>query len=536
MDFLHIAKAEVVNYQEYSKLALDKIDYYRNLVFPRMVYFQGGFRSHLDLINYFKHGLFFDQASFPQRRTLASIWNLPSLNSAHLKRYLSQYGIDSACINHFDAEWDEFCKLYDESKEPPLIGLSTTFFLSYAPIKRVVKQIRARFPDAEIVLGGAFVNEQFVNGPLDAFEKPMRNCGINYILYAFNSEEDLRDLILARKSGKVDQGQNLVYIEGHDLKTGRFKKTATRWKDPVLTYDARPQEKKTDVVVGKTVQLRTSVGCPFSCAFCSYPKTAKMFTQMELDAFKRDLDYYCTTLNVKNIIFIDDTFNVPQERFEKMCALFCQYDFEWFSFLRVQYVDDRIARGMKDSGCKAVYLGLESASDVILKNMNKKATAAQYRAGIAALQRQGITVMAAFIIGYPGETDQTIQEDIDFIEGMQLDFYTLKEFYFMKHTSIYDRREEFGLTGLGASWAHQTMTSQQASDKKIAMFQKIEKSIFVDPDTSLWYIACLYDQGFTMEKIAQLQREINAVMRSQLNGDFDDRHPSFKKLKNLLTN
>ncbi len=143
-------------------------------------------------------------------------------------------------------------------------------------------------------------------------------------------------------------------------------------------------------------------------------------------------------------------------------------------------------------------------------------------------------MMATFIIGYPGETEETIQENINFIEMMELDFYTLKEFYYMKHTAVHQRREEFGLEGFGGKWSHNTMNSRQASAKKIEMFKKIKKSVFVDPDTSLWYIACLYDQGFSIEIISQVQKEINTVMRDQVDGVFNDEHSAFVNLKKLL--
>ena len=48
-----------------------------------------------------------------------------------------------------------------------------------------------------------------------------------------------------------------------------------------------------------------------------------------------------------------------------MLRIFMKYNFEWFSFLRVQYIDDDIARMMRDSGCKGVYLGMESSNDAL---------------------------------------------------------------------------------------------------------------------------------------------------------------------------
>ena len=59
----------------------------------------------------------------------------------------------------------------------------------------------------------------------------------------------------------------------------------------------------------------------------------------------------------------------------------------------------------------------------------------------------GIDYLAAFVLGFPGETETTIQENIDFIRENGVKFYSLKEFYYMPHTSVHERRAEYGLTG-----------------------------------------------------------------------------------------
>jgi p-methyltransferase len=78
--------------------------------------------------------------------------------------------------------------------------------------------------------------------------------------------------------------------------------------------------------------------------------------------------------------------------------------------------------------------------------------------------------------------------------------------------------EEFGLTGMGNSWSHRTMSYDQAAAIKIEMFRQIKNAVSVDPDTSLWYLAYLYDQGHDFQRIKTMQQGINAVMADQLNG------------------
>jgi len=522
IDIIIITQSDSVDYEKYSRLPLERIELYSDLVFPRMIHFKNAFHSHLDIINYFQSGVFFDQADYSERRNLLNIWNLPGLSGIHLANYLANYGIKAAVINNIDAEWDVFCELYEQCIIPPLVGISTTFYLSYAEIRRLSQKLRNFATEMEIVLGGAFVNEH-----------SMRKNKINFVLHAFNSEKDLKDLILCRRSDTLDQVNNFAYLEGKDFADSSFKATKVKWNPPVLETPPLWDTIETPFV-NRTVPMRTSSGCPFCCAFCSYPEVAKGFHTMSCEELEKNIQTVLSRTKVNKIIFIDDTINVPVGRFKELCRMFARYDFDWFSFLRVQYVDQEIAQLMKESGCKAVYLGIESASDTVLKNMNKKATVSQYRKGIELLCKNDIKSMAAFIIGFPGETESTVQENIDFIETTGLDFYTLKEFYYMSHTPIHKNRENYGLSGIGNKWRHKTMDSNTAYQLKIDMFKVIKNSIFIDPDTSLWYLAYLYDQGFSLKSISEIQRVINNITVDQINGIYKDDTPSFMSLAKIL--
>ena len=98
-----------------------------------------------------------------------------------------------------------------------------------------------------------------------------------------------------------------------------------------------------------------------------------------------------------------------------------QYDFRWYSFIRCQYINDDIARMMKESGCDGVYLGIESANDQILKYMKKAATGKKYMQGVEYLKRYDITTFAAFIIGFPGEIEEDFQQTLSLIDEVGFD-------------------------------------------------------------------------------------------------------------------
>ena len=483
-----------------------------------MVHHAGGFRSHLDYLNHQRFGKFFDEGSYPERRRMLNIWNLPSMSGVHLANYLTQFGLRVRVINNLDAEWDWFEAAYAACRRPPLVGISSTFYLSWKEVGNVAKRLRTVDPEMEMVLGGAFANAETIHASPNDFAARMRRFGIRYVLHAFNSEPDLRDLLLARRSGAGFAGvRNLAWIEG-SLRTGCFEGGTKQWNTPLLSLsDCPPTWDRLELpFLNRTIQIRTASGCPFACSFCSYPTTAGPWKTVEAEHVRAHLDSVMRIPGIDRIIFIDDTFNVPPHRFRELIRIFAEYKFEWFSFLRVQYVNEEDVKMMKDSGCAGVYLGIESASDVVLKNMNKRATGRQFAEGVRLLNKYDIPYLAAFVLGFPGETDATIQQNVDFIRDNGVRFYSLKEFYYMAHTQVHEKRDEYALTGMGSKWAHATMTHEDAARIKLDIFQSVSGSTHIDPDTSLWYMAYLYDQGEDFAGIQQQQDGINALMKRQL--------------------
>lgn len=518
VDLILVTQSNVVDYEGFGKLPLDRLELYQSLVYPRMVHHAGGFRSHLDYLNHRKFGKFFDDGSYAERRKMLNIWNLPSMSGVHLANYLTQFGIRVHVINNLDAEWDWFETAYAASSRPPMVGISSTFYLSWKEVGNVAKRLRTLDPDMEIVLGGAFANSETIHASPNEFAARMRRFGIRYILHAFNSEPDLRDLLLARRNATGLSGvNNLAWIEGN-LRTGGFEVSTKQWNTPLLSLsDVPPAWDRLNLpFLNRTIQIRTASGCPFACAFCSYPTTAGPWSTVESAHVRAHLDSVMRIANIDRIIFIDDTFNVPPHRFRELIRIFAEYKFEWFSFLRVQYVNEEDVKMMKDSGCAGVYLGIESASDVVLKNMNKRATARQFAEGVRLLNKYDIPYLAAFVLGFPGETDATIKQNVDFIRDNGVRFYSLKEFYYMAHTQVHEKRNEYGLTGMGSKWSHAGMNHEDAARIKLDIFQSVTESTHIDPDTSLWYMAYLYDQGHDFASIKRQQTDINDLMKRQL--------------------
>lgn len=512
---LLIAASESIR-EEYQHFDLERIELYRNLVQLRTVYLDNGFRSHLEVFNKAMFGEYFLSAEPSRRRQLLSVWNMPTLNGYLALGPLRNAGVDCRIIQNFDASGDEI-EQWLAVEEHPVVVLSTTFILTWSEIGRISKRIRQLKPNTRIVLGGAFVQDQYQNGGLKAFEGPMRRYGLDYVLYGRSSHQDLVDLWNALDSSPPDR-QTVRGLLWLDSSNSQVRDTGPGEKSAFIL--GSPEDWKGWDLPGPVFQIRTAVGCPFQCHFCSYPAMGAGYFTLDLPQVESHLQALSDNGKIRSVVFLDDTLNSSGARFREFVELMRRFKFQWYAFLRAQFVTAEMAKAMRESGCDGVYIGVESGDPTVLRNMNKKAEPEQFALGIRALRDHGITTFGSFVIGFPGETDETVANTIRFIEASGLEYYSLKEFYYLHQSPIHGLRESWNLTGGGHSWAHRTMNSTQASQKKLEMYRAVRNSLHVDPDMGLWYLIYLRAQGLSWETIAYCQRRIDDMVRQDNDNQF----------------
>lgn len=173
--------------------------------------------------------------------------------------------------------------------------------------------------------------------------------------------------------------------------------------------------------------LRTSVSCPFQCAFCSYPTRTQKYECLSVDHVERQLDQLEKTHHTHMVNFVDDTFNVPKARFKTLLEMMIhkRYSFQWHAFIRAQYLDEETVSLMKQSNCKAVLLDLESGNRGRLDRMNKKVMLEQLEHGILLLKKYSILTIGLFIVASPGKRRIRFRTLLRLSNGLNLIFILL---------------------------------------------------------------------------------------------------------------
>lgn len=162
--------------------------------------------------------------------------------------------------------------------------------------------------------------------------------------------------------------------------------------------------------------LVTARGCPNRCAFCSQKVWGNKVRFRSAENVVAEVKECLEKYNIRAFSIRDDTFTLNKTRLFKILLGFQHLDVVWRCLTRVDQVDQNTLRVMKDSGCVEIVYGIESGSQKILNNLQKGTTVEQNARAIDLTKDLGISCKAAVIIGNPGETWETVNETIRFIE------------------------------------------------------------------------------------------------------------------------
>lgn len=438
-----------------------------------------------------------------------SAWKIPMLGGLYLYQYLKSIGFSTSIIQHVQFEQEQLDDYL--SQAPKVIGISTTLLLNPLDITELVKYCRKKSPTSVIVLGGMSIWNNYLANKhdLDLF-KPYRADIAVIEPKGVKTLGAIVDAVVNKNS--IDEIPNLIIYRNTGSKiTPQIPETFDFSKDGIH-WDLVDQN-----LLGGLSLIRTQISCPFACSFCSYPTSQGTVVKTGLDSFELELNTL-QQRGVTYLLFIDDTFNVPPERFKDMLRILKKFSFRWYAFIRCQYLDKQQVVDMRDSGCGGAYLGIESGSNEILTLMNKRARRSDYLRGVELLESVGIPTYASFIVGFPGETENTITDTVSFIQTSGISFYNVKIFYYDHTTPIATKREFFKLTGQGMNWSHSTMNSADAFDYSENIIKSVDQVPYIPQHSGeIWEIAYFHEKGFTTAKLHLLYETFSRMMQDDLN-------------------
>ena len=175
----------------------------------------------------------------------------------------------------------------------------------------------------------------------------------------------------------------------------------------------------------RAISMVTSRGCPFNCCFCSvHLHMGQGFRAHSAQYVLDHIQYVVGKFGVKNIFFEDDNLTLDIKRFEAICDGIIQrkikIGWETPNGVRADRLTLELLKKMKQSGCKSVFVGVESGDQQILDKIVCKSLDLNKVMEFAKNARKiGLKTGAFYIIGFPGETKLNMQRTVDFALEMK---------------------------------------------------------------------------------------------------------------------
>lgn len=187
----------------------------------------------------------------------------------------------------------------------------------------------------------------------------------------------------------------------------------------------------------------TSRGCPFQCIFCE--QGGLKFRPRDPQHVADEIEECYHVYKVRELDFFDSSFTVQKQRVISICDELTKRHLNgiyWAIRSRVDLVDKEMLYALNAAGCKRIYYGIESSDPGILKTLQKSVDVQNIREVIKMTNDVGIDTFGYFMVGSPGETEETVENTIRFAVDLNLDYAQFSKVTPMPATKLYEMVKE----------------------------------------------------------------------------------------------
>jgi radical SAM superfamily enzyme YgiQ (UPF0313 family) len=174
----------------------------------------------------------------------------------------------------------------------------------------------------------------------------------------------------------------------------------------------------------------TSRGCVYQCSYCDRSVFKRGFRHNSPDYIYEHMKQLSQRFGVRHINIYDDLFTNNRKRITALCERLASepLGLEFNCALHAGHADDDLLGMLKAAGCMMVSLGIESGDPNLLERHKSSASLTQMGETIRQIQSHGLRAKGLFMMGLPGETEETIQRTSDFVISLGLDDQNMSKF------------------------------------------------------------------------------------------------------------
>lgn len=364
-----------------------------------------------------------------------------------------------ACVGNEDDNLDNFYKstkldsglykvgvsderILEMASKFDIIGLTSIFSSQETMVLHCCKIIKERYPEKILIAGGSnarWRSDKFFNVGFD-------------IVATSEGEETIKQIIETYRTGSRDWSkvQQIKYIVNDNIIcNSQIGKVVMRLDDlPFPAWDLLPNERYWAIKAGHGVEygsedenvkyasILTSLGCPFKCTYCHIGKEVEGSLTQEIGRFRiksderviKELEYLKYELGVTQVFIEDDSLFGRKKRAMRLLEKIVELDLKLIDINGINIIhllkkgkpDIEMIKLMKRAGFTDFSLPVESGNSRILKKWcsNKwDINNTDMEGLIKAFNDEGIRIDANYMIGFPDETYEEIQNTIKYAKN-----------------------------------------------------------------------------------------------------------------------
>ncbi|MFH1703372.1 MAG: radical SAM protein [Nitrospirota bacterium] len=356
--------------------------------------------------------------------------------------YLASIGFDNYLSNLKDLSkqvWGEIKSTIYEY-EPTIVGISVKSqnLASACIVAKLAKEVSEQII---VIVGGphpSMVGSDILNCP--DIDIGVKGEGENTIV----------ELLNAIEAGKKFDGiQGIVYRKNSHIVENIQREFIKDLDSQCFPHESAPEVLKdyNRYPLSAFKNIFATRGCPYNCFFCGSRKIWSRKVRFrspgnvirEIKGLQR--------VGLRFIHFDDDTFGINKKYINDLCNALIAHcpGLKWSCELHVKLVDEKTISLMKAAGCYQIQIGVESGNNQILKEMRKNITIEEALAAAEIIKKYGIELQAFFMVGFPQETEDTLNDTVSAMKKIKSDLLIYSIFTPYPGTEAFEFCKKHGL-------------------------------------------------------------------------------------------
>ncbi len=396
----------------------------------------------------------------------------PPLGIAYIAAMLEKNGVTVKILDAPALEYDHSKVKQEIEKYSPDLVAITSVTPTIGSALETAKISKEAYPNTVTVLGGYH--------PTFTYQEMLKNDFVDIVVRG-EGELTMVDLVDA-----LENGRNLQEVDG--IATKDFVSAPREIIEDLdsIPFPARHllpmDEYKILNMKLTTGTIISGRGCPYKCSFCaSSAMHGQKLRLRSAESVVDEMEHLVNEHDIEMIAFMDDTFTINKKRVYEICEAIKERGLKnyWGCTARVDTISEDLLKIMKDAGCITMFLGVESADQQVLNDVNKKTNIPKIKKTFELTRKYGMRTIASVVLGMPGDTKSSIKKTIKFVKILEPSYAVFSLATPYPGTDFYIKAASENLIKIN-DWSKYTLLSPvlETVDCSLEELKKLQKKAF----------------------------------------------------------